>query len=344
MTYNVKKDLKEKTLEALKNNKFLSNIIGKEEIKKEIAKLLVSGRHFILLGPAGIGKTSIAKEIANLLSDITVIDAPIPILKDENHPLKDYYNTDKTKTLKGKDRFVRIQGSPDLEVEDLIGYINPNLAMEYGVNDIRAFIPGKLLKANHGILFFDEINRAPERIQNLLLEVLEEGTITIGSYNVQIPQDFLVIATMNPQDFTGTENISEVFLDRFEVIELSYPPKEEEIKVLEVKDKKLADIGKFREIIVDFINNLRNDENLILKPSVRASLALLDLAEANALIENRTKVELKDLEKAVLNVLPHRIKLKPSLKVDFSEKSYIERKLEELKKKLEKENKSRQLS
>lgn len=344
MTYNVKKDLKEKTLEALKNNKFLSNIIGKEEIKKEIAKLLVSGRHFILLGPAGIGKTSIAKEIANLLSDITVIDAPIPILKDENHPLKDYYNTDKTKTLKGKDRFVRIQGSPDLEVEDLIGYINPNLAMEYGVNDIRAFIPGKLLKANHGILFFDEINRAPERIQNLLLEVLEEGTITIGSYNVQIPQDFLVIATMNPQDFTGTENISEVFLDRFEVIELSYPPKEEEIKVLEVKDKKLADIGKFREIIVDFINNLRNDENLILKPSVRASLALLDLAEANALIENRTKVELKDLEKAVLNVLPHRIKLKPSLKVDFSEKSYIEKKLEELKKKLEKENKSRQLS
>jgi Mg-chelatase subunit ChlI len=344
MVYSVKEDLKQKTLESLKKGSFLSNIVGKEEIKKEIAKLLVSGRHFILLGPAGIGKTSIAKEIANLLSDIEVLDTPIPILKEEDHPLKEYYNNNKTKILKGKDRFIRIQGSPDLEVEDLIGYINPNLAMEYGVNDIRAFIPGKLLRANHGILFFDEINRAPERIQNLLLEVLEEGTITIGSYNVQIPQDFLVIATMNPQDFTGTESISEVFLDRFEVIELSYPSREEEIKVLELKDKKLANIGKFKEVIVDFINNLRNDENLILKPSVRASLALLDLAEANALIEGRDKVELKDLEKAVLNVIPHRIKLKPSLRVDFDERSYIQKKLEELKRKLEKENKSRHFS
>ncbi len=341
MNYSVKKDLKQRTLEYLKNNKFLSNIVGKEEIKKEIAKLLVSGRHFILLGPAGIGKTSIAKEIANLLSDIEVLDAPIPILKEEDHPLKEYYNTNKTKILKGKDRFIRIQGSPDLEVEDLIGYINPNLAMEYGVNDIRAFIPGKLLRANHGVLFFDEINRAPERIQNLLLEVLEEGTITIGSYNVQIPQDFLVIATMNPQDFTGTENISEVFLDRFEIIELNYPDKSEELKILNSKDKKIAEIGNFKSFIVDFINFLREDKNIILKPSVRASLALLDLAEANALVEGRKIVSLNDVEKAILNVIPHRIKLKPSLKADYDEKTYVQKKLDELKKRFEKEGKSR---
>jgi len=327
--YSVKDDLRKKILESYKKNEFLKNIVGKEEIKKQIAKILMSGRHFILLGPAGIGKTTIAKEIANLLENIEIIDCPVPILKDENHPLKEFYNTNKTKILEGKDRFIRIQGSPDLEVEDLIGYINPNLAMKYGINDIRAFIPGKLLRANHGILFFDEINRAPEKIQNLLLEVLEEETITIGSYNIQIPHDFIVIATMNPLDFTGTEELSEVFFDRFEVIELDYPSKEEEREILRIKDKKLVNIGKYYEIIADFIGELRENENLLIKPSVRASLALLDLAETNALIENRKEVIFKDIEEAIKNVLPHRIKLKPHIKSELDEKEFIEKKIKE---------------
>ncbi|MEO2154682.1 MAG: ATP-binding protein, partial [Nanoarchaeota archaeon] len=66
--YSVLKDLQEKVLEALRKGEFLKNIVGKEKEKKEIAKILIAGRHMVLLGPAGVGKTTIAKEIANLLS------------------------------------------------------------------------------------------------------------------------------------------------------------------------------------------------------------------------------------------------------------------------------------
>jgi len=331
--YSVIEDLRKKVIESIKNRNFLSAIAGKEKEKKEIAKILVSGRHLILLGPAGVGKTSIAKEIANLLSPIEVIDSPIPILKDEEHPLKDFYNKEKTKILQGKERFVRVQGSHDLEIEDLIGYINPNLAMKYGINDPRSFVPGKLLRANHGILFFDEVNRAPEKIQNLLLEALEEGTITLGTYNIQVPNDFLLIATMNPSDFIGTERLSEVFFDRFEVVEIDYPSFEEELEVLNKKDKKLVKADKIKKVIVELIQQLRKDNNLLMKPSVRASLAILDLAESSALIKGKEEVDFEDLEEAVENALPHRIKLKPSLKTETNEKEYVRKTFENIKRK-----------
>jgi len=331
--YSVIEDLRKKILESIKKGNFLSNIAGKRKEKKEIAKILVSGRHLILLGPAGVGKTTIAKEIANLLSPIEVIDSPIPILKEEEHPLKEFYDTKKTKILEGKDRFVRVQGSHDLEIEDLIGYINPTLAMKYGIEDPRSFVPGKLLRANHGILFFDEVNRAPEKIQNLLLEVLEEGTITLGTYNIQVPNDFLLIATMNPSDFVGTERVSEVFFDRFEVVEIDYPSFEEELEVLNKKDKKLAKADKIKRVIVEFIQQLRKDDNLLMKPSVRTSLAILDLAESGALLKGKEEADFEDLEEAIENALPHRIKLKPSIKTEISEKDYIKKVFENVKRK-----------
>ena len=80
----------------------------------------------------------------------------------------------KTKNVTGEELFVRIQRSPDLTAEDLIGDIDPIKALEHGPMSEQAFTPGKIFKANGGILFFDEVNRCPERLQNALLQVLQE--------------------------------------------------------------------------------------------------------------------------------------------------------------------------
>ena len=59
--------------------------------------------------------------------------------------------------ISGVDRFVRVQGSPDLTAEDLIGDIDPAKAIEHGPLSVEAFTPGKIFKANNGVLFFDEL-------------------------------------------------------------------------------------------------------------------------------------------------------------------------------------------
>ena len=117
---------------------------------------------------------------------------------------------------------MRVQGSPDLTAEDLLGDIDPIKALQFGPLSLEAFTPGKIFRANQGILFFDEVNRCPERLQNALLQVLEEGKATIGSYVLEFPASFLFIGTMNPED-SSTEKLSDVFLDRFDMIYLGYP-------------------------------------------------------------------------------------------------------------------------
>ena len=76
-----------------------------------------------------------------------------------------------------------------------MGDIDPIKAMKFGPLSMEAFTPGKVFKANRGVLFFDELNRCPEKLQNALLQVLQEKKATIGSYDVDIDADFIFIAT-----------------------------------------------------------------------------------------------------------------------------------------------------
>ena len=229
----------------------------------------------------------------------------------------------KTKKISGSQRFIRVQGSPDLTAEDLLGDIDPLKALEFGPLSIEAFTPGKLFRANNGVLFFDEINRAPEKLQNALLQVLEEGKITLGSYDVDFVANFILIATMNPTD-SNTEKLSDVLLDRFDVIHMGYP-ETAAIEMQIVKDKGNTIVDHLLSFVVGFVRSLRADKDLEKVPGVRATLAWVERAHSNATIEQRT-VTLEDFKSTAVSVLAHRIALKPSLKYVRETEDYIHEK------------------
>jgi Mg-chelatase subunit ChlI len=311
-------------------------IIGQKDAKIHIASALISQRNMIISGPPGIGKTSIAKSITKILGSITVndcgyhCDPKTPLCPVCIHAKKEGRSMP-TINLKPEERFIRVQGSPDLTAEDLLGDIDPMTALKLGPTSIEAFKPGKIFTANQGILFFDEINRAPERLQNALLQVLEEHIVTIGSYKIDFPARFILIGTMNPKD-TSTEKLSEVFLDRFDIITMDYPDNEnDEYNILDAHAKREgADVTEFlaRNIVV-FVQTLRSNPYVLFGPSVRGTIGLYERAATHAALSGKEKADFDDVRAVAASVLSHRIVLKPSAGFEKSKSEFVMQQFEQ---------------
>ncbi|WP_370456376.1 AAA family ATPase [Thermococcus sp. GR6] len=230
-------------------------------------------------------------------------------------------------------KYTRVQFTPDLLPADILG--TKVWRQNKGTFEL---IKGPIF--TH-VLLADEINRAPPKTQSALLEAMEEKQVTIEGETFPLERPFFVIATQNPIEFEGTYPLPEAQLDRFLLrLRVGYPKSlEDEIAILEArlswgKDDPTGDMeplvdretfvgmqetvekGIFisRDLlryIAELVRNVRSDERVEAGPSPRGGIALMKVAKANALLNNRDYVLPDDIKVFAVDALAHRIMIKP---------------------------------
>jgi MoxR-like ATPase len=268
-------------------------VIGQESIIDLLLAGIFTGGHILLEGVPGIAKTLTAKLIARSLSV----------------------------------SYSRIQFTPDLMPTDVTGTTVFNVkTSEFIFNKGPVF-------AN--LVLIDEINRAPAKTQSSLFEVMEERQITVDGVTYPMDFPFLVIATQNPIEQEGTYRLPEAQLDRFLFrLKLKYPTLDQEVQILrrfkddftlrvldtvqavvsreELKHcqeliEKIHIKDEIIEYIARLVDNTRNNGDLMLGASPRASLAIMRAAKAIAAMNGRDFVTPDDVRFVATPVLNHRI-------------------------------------
>ena len=236
-----------------------------------------------------------------------------------------------SQTLGGS--FSRVQFTPDLLPADIIGtYMYDQKTGEFRPRFGPLFT---------NILLADEINRAPPKTQAALLEAMEEKQVTIEGITHKLPAPFVTMATQNPIEQEGTYPLPEAQMDRFLMkMSMGYPSMDEEKAILQrrklrgkdnydveqiVEPRKVVAMQKALETvhidpailgyIVQVVQKTRADPRIEAGASPRASQGLFKASRASAAIDGRDYVIPDDVKGVALDVVSHRIVLKPESKI-----------------------------
>lgn len=274
-------------------------LVGQEDMLHKLLLGFLAGGHVLLEGVPGLAKTL----VVSTLADATNAE------------------------------FSRIQFTPDMLPGDVTGtqIYNPREG-SYSVKKGPVF-------AN--LILADEINRAPAKVQAALLEAMQEHQITLGDETFALAEPFLVLATQNPIEQEGTYPLPEAQLDRFMMkLVVEYPSKDEEIKILDrmAGSAKVPTVNvvidlddvlrartaasqifvddKVKRYVVDVVAATRDPAeagmseltNLLENgASPRASINLIKVAKAHALLGGRSYISPHDVKSIAKEVLRHRI-------------------------------------
>jgi len=225
--------------------------------------------------------------------------------------------------LMGMD-FNRIQFTPDVVPSDVTGF-----TMYEKQTGKFIYRPGAVMC---NMLLADEINRTSSKTQAALLEVMEEGKVTVDNETHPVPQPFVVIATENPTGSSGTQMLPESQLDRFMIsLSMGYPDHENLVELLRDRqttnplEKATAVITKeevvmlqdqvqkvyMADSILNYIATLaeatRNHPMITLGLSPRGTLALCRMTKAAAFMEERDYVIPEDVKRVFTDVTAHRM-------------------------------------
>jgi MoxR-like ATPase len=274
-----------------------------------------------------------------LLGKSHVIRLSFAALLSEGHLLlEDFPGTGKTSLARAIAQSVqgvssRIQFTPDLLPGDITGV---------SIYDQRTgnfdFHQGPVF-AN--VVLADEINRASPKTQSALLEVMEEGHVTVDGIEHAVGQPFIVLATQNPIEQAGTYRLPEAQLDRFIMkTSIGYPDHASTLRILEasgtrshetivpaiVSAETIVEMGLVARTVhvdpsvADYVSRLvdatRNTPEIRLGASVRAAIALLRTSKTLAASNGRHYVIPDDVKALAEPVLAHRLVLDPEAEFD----------------------------
>ena len=181
-------------------------------------------QRFAQLLKQNVGKVIVGKESAVELMMIAVLCRGHVLIEDVPGVGKTTLASALARSLDCS--FKRIQFTPDITPSDITGYSIVNF--KTGELEYR---PGMIMSQ---IVLADEINRTSPKTQSSLLEVMEEGQVSVDGTTYAMPEPFIVLATQNPVDFVGTYPLPEAQLDRFFMrVSIGYPTAEEETDILE---------------------------------------------------------------------------------------------------------------
>lgn len=228
-------------------------------------------------------------------------------------------------------RFSRLQLTPDLLPSDILGisvYNEKSGVFDYKRGPIFAHI-----------VLADEINRTTPRTQSALLEVMNEGQVSVDGMVIRLEQPFMVIATQNPFEFEGTYFLPENQLDRFVLrIRIGYPSREDERLILQQQPDRaplealrpvmgaadvlelqaLTDQVQVADVLLDYMQDVieatRRNEAFEVGVSPRGALSLLRAARSSALLAGRDYCVPDDFKSLVLAVCAHRVVSKSYLR------------------------------
>jgi MoxR-like ATPase len=278
-----------------------SVIRGKEEVLERLVTGILAGGHVLIEDVPGLGKTTLAKTVARLVSRSRTGGSPVV--------------------------FRRIQFTPDLLPYDITGVDVFDPASRTFV-----FTPGPVF-AN--VLLADEINRTTPKVQSALLEVMAEGQVTVGNTTYPMDPFFFVIATQNPVEMEGVYPLPLAQIDRFLMkLRIGYPEAEVEVGI--VRDNPSVTVmpeirpvcgreellaararadavfcdEKLLRVAVGVSAATRAHPGISLGASPRGSLMLVRAARAFALVRGREYVIDQDLVDLVPLVIAHRLRLK----------------------------------
>lgn len=284
--------------------RFSQGLVGQDQLRESLIVTLVAGGHILIESVPGLAKTTAAKILASCVSGT----------------------------------FKRIQCTPDLMPADLMG----TQIFDFGSQKMITQV-GPI---NANIVLLDEINRSSAKTQSAMLEAMAEGATTIGGERIALPDPFMVIATQNPIEEEGTYTLPEAQMDRFTMkTVMTYPSSQQEVDMLTLLSGQTSDVPSaesdpdntlslsdiaylrqcsrkvhvsdaIKDYIVDIVTTSRGAGSrpinglatlVRLGASPRASIALMRVVQAQALLTGRDYVIPEDVKAYAHDVLRHRI-------------------------------------